>query len=38
MVTGAVGYLSGSAQELADYLGQAVLTQFEQSVQSGPLA
>ena len=35
VVTGAVGYLSGSAQELADYLGQAVLTQFEQSVQSG---
>ena len=35
VVTGAVGYLSSSAQELADYLGQAVLTQFEQSVQSG---
>lgn len=35
MVTGAVEYLSGSAQELVDYLGKAVLTQFEQSVQAG---
>lgn len=35
MVTGAVEYLSGSAQELVDYLGKAVLTQFEQSVRSG---
>lgn len=34
-VTGAVEYLSGSAQELVDYLGKAVLTQFEQAVQSG---
>ncbi len=35
VVTGAVRYLSDSAQELVEYLGQAVLTQFEQSVQSG---
>lgn len=35
VVTGAVGYLSDSAQELVDYLGKAVLTQFEQSVRSG---
>ena len=35
MVTGAVNYLAGSAQDLADYLGQAVLTQLERSVQSG---
>ena len=35
MVTGAVDYLTASARELVDYLGQAVLTQFEQFVQSG---
>lgn len=35
VVTGAVDYLSGSAQELANYLGRAVLTQLERSVQSG---
>lgn len=35
IVTGAVSYLSGSAQELVDYLGKAVLSQFEQSVKSG---
>lgn len=35
VVTGAVDYLSESAQELVDYLGQNVLTQFELSVQSG---
>ncbi len=35
VVTGAVNYLSVSARELADYLGQAILTQLEQSVQSG---
>lgn len=35
VVTGAVSYLANSAQELADYLGQAVLTQLERSVQSG---
>ena len=35
VVTGAVNYLANSAQELADYLGQAVLTQLERSVQSG---
>ena len=35
VVTGAVNYLAGSAQDLADYLGQAVLTQLERSVQSG---
>ncbi len=35
VVTGAVSYLSTSAQELVDYLSQAVLTQFEQAVQSG---
>lgn len=34
-VTGAVKYLSGSAQELADYLGQAIETQLARSVQSG---
>ena len=28
-VTGAVNYLSNSAQELADYLGKAILTQLE---------
>ncbi|MCI8478905.1 MAG: methyl-accepting chemotaxis protein [Oscillospiraceae bacterium] len=35
VVTGAVDYLSHSAQELADFLGKAILTQLEQSVQSG---
>ena len=35
MVTGAVDYLAGSARELADYLGQAILEQLERSVQSG---
>ncbi|MEY8387656.1 methyl-accepting chemotaxis protein [Oscillospiraceae bacterium 38-13] len=35
VVTGAVEYLAGSAQELVDYLSSAVLSQFEQSVQSG---
>ena len=35
VVTSAVDYLSGSARELADYLGQALLTQLERSVQSG---
>ena len=35
VVTGAVGYLTGSAQELVDYLTGAVLQQFEQSAQSG---
>ncbi|MCI8674902.1 MAG: methyl-accepting chemotaxis protein [Lachnospiraceae bacterium] len=35
VVTGAVGYLADSAQELVDYLGQAILTQFEQSVRAG---
>lgn len=35
IVTSAVGYLSGSAQELADYLGEAVSTQLTQSVQAG---
>ena len=35
VVTGAVDYLSGSAQELADYLGKALLAQLERSVQSG---
>lgn len=35
IVTGAVSYLSGSAQELADYLGQAIETQLARSVQSG---
>ncbi len=35
VVTSAVNYLAGSAQELADYLGQAILTQLERSVQSG---
>lgn len=34
-VTGAVKYLSSSAQELADYLGQAIETQLDRSVQSG---
>ena len=35
VVTGAVDYLSGSAQELADYLGQAIEAQLAQSVRSG---
>jgi methyl-accepting chemotaxis protein len=35
VVTGAVDYLSSSAQELADYLGQVVLSQLENSVQAG---
>lgn len=35
VVTGAVDYLSGSAQELADYLGRAILAQLERSVQAG---
>ena len=35
MVTSAVSYLSGSAQELAGYLGEALLAQLEKSVQSG---
>ena len=34
-VTGAVKYLSSSAQELAGYLGQAIETQLDRSVQSG---
>jgi len=34
-VTSAVNYLSSSAQELANYLGQAVETQLARSVQSG---
>lgn len=35
VVTGAVDYLSDSAQELAGYLGKAVLSQLEKSVQAG---
>ncbi len=35
VVTGAVDYLSGSARELAEYLGKALQLQLEQSVQSG---
>ena len=35
VVTGAVDYLSGSARELAEYLGRALQVQLEQSVQSG---
>ena len=35
IVTGAVKYLSSSAQELADYLGQAIEIQLARSVQSG---
>ena len=35
VVTGAVGYLSASAQELVDYFSGAVLSQFEESVRSG---
>ncbi len=34
-VTSAVKYLSGSAQELADYLGHAIESQLARSVQSG---
>ena len=35
VVTSAVSYLSGSAQELADYLGAELLDQLEKSVRSG---
>jgi methyl-accepting chemotaxis protein len=35
VVTGAVSYLSGSARELADYLGKAILDQLERSVRAG---
>lgn len=35
VVTGAVNYLSSSAEELADYLGKAILLQLERSVQAG---
>ena len=35
IVTGAVSYLSSSARELADYLGQVIAGQLEQSVQAG---
>ncbi len=35
VVTGAVDYLSSSAEELADYLGKAILTQLDRSVQAG---
>ena len=35
VVTGAVDYLSSSAQELVDYLGHAVLEQFQRSAASG---
>ncbi len=35
VVTGAVGYLAKSAQELADYLGEAVAAQLELSVRTG---
>ncbi len=35
VVTGAVDYLSGSARELASYLGQAVLVQLERSGEAG---
>lgn len=35
VVTSAVDYLSKSARELVDYLGQNILAQFELSVQSG---
>ncbi len=35
IVTEAVDYLSGSAQELVDYLGHAVLEQFQRSAASG---
>ena len=35
VVTGAVSYLSESAQELAGYLSQAIMAQLERSVQAG---
>ncbi len=35
VVTGAVDYLSGSAQELVEYLGHTVLEQFQRSAASG---
>ena len=35
VVTGAVEYLSASAQELVDYLSEAILAQFDQLVESG---
>lgn len=35
VVTGAVEYLADSAQELVDYLSNAILAQFEQSARSG---
>ncbi len=35
VVTGAVEYLADSAQELVNYLSEAILSQFEQSVRSG---
>ena len=35
VVTGAVEYLSGSARELAGYLGNATLEQLERSLQAG---
>lgn len=35
VVTEAVNYLAGNAQELVDYLSNAILFQFEQSAQSG---
>lgn len=35
VVTEAVEYLAGSAQELVDYLSNAILSQFEQSARSG---
>ena len=35
VVTGAVDYLSDSARKLADYLGETILAQLDQSIQSG---
>ncbi len=35
VVTGAVEYLSASAQEMVDYLSNSILSQFEQSARSG---
>ena len=35
VVTGAVEYLADSAQEMVDYLGKSILSQFEQSARSG---
>ncbi len=35
VVTGAVDYLSDSARRLADYLGETILAQLDQSIQSG---